>query len=139
MLLLTIGIELKSCDDLEDVENYVPTYSWRDALKAIVCRNIDKVGEPILNIIVAHRETIRKLAEKKVPTPYCSIALFQPYLVEGNLTVNKRMATTTQLTLPKLPSVITAMKVPVAAMEPPLSKHTHTPSDNMLELRVNGE
>jgi hypothetical protein len=100
------GIELKSCDDLEDAENFLPTDSWRDALKSIVCKGMKNVGGPILNIIVAHRETIRKLAQKKIPTPYCSVALFQPSFVVNN---NSQL-TSTKVKVPKLPPVACAIK-----------------------------
>ena len=104
--VFNLGIELKSCDDLEDAENFLPKNSWRDALKAIVWKGVKNVGGPILNIIVAHRETIRKLAQKKIPTPYCSVALFQPSLVVNN----SSQLTSTQMKLPKLPPVACAIK-----------------------------
>ena len=123
------GIELKSGDDLEDAENFLPTDSWRDALKAIVWKGMKNVGGPILNIIVAHRETIRKLAQKKIPTPYCSVALFQPSLVVNN----SSQLTSTQVKLPKLPPLACAIKPDSQTTPLPSSYvHAHTPEENMI-------
>ena len=129
------GVELKSCDDLEDAENFLPTNSWRDALKAIVCKGMKNVGGPILNIIVAHRETIRKLAQKKIPTPYCSVALFQPSLVVNNssqLTESAGKVASTQVKLPKLPPVACAIK-PDSQTPPPSSyANADPPEEDMI-------
>ena len=126
---------MKSCDDLEDAENFLPTNSWRDALKAIVCKSMKKEGGPILNIIVAHRETIRKLAQKKIPTPYCAVALFQPSLANsGHLTEITGKVTSTQVTLPKLPPVVSATKLD--SQTPSSCGLTDTTEeDSILELR----
>ena len=127
--VFNLGIELKSCDDLEDAENFLPKNSWRDALKAIVWKGMKNVGGPILNIIVAHRETIRKLAQKKIPTPYCSVALFQPSLVVNN----SSQLTSTQVKLPKLPPVACAIKPDSQTTPLPSSYvHAHTPEEDMI-------
>jgi hypothetical protein len=87
------------------------------------------VGGPILNIIVAHRETIRKLAQKKIPTPYCSVALFQPSLVVNN----SSQLTSTQVKLPKLPPVASAIKPDSQTTPLPSSYvHAHTPEEDMI-------
>ena len=126
--VFNLGIELKSCDDLEDAENFLPKNSWRDALKAIVWKGMKNVGGPILNIIVAHRETIRKLAQKKIPTPYCSVALFQPSLVVNN----SSQLTSTQVKLPKLPPVACAIK-PDSQTPPPSSyANADPPEEDMI-------
>lgn len=70
-----VGVDFICCDNAEHAEDYIPNQNWRDALKSICTKDPN-----ILNIVVAHRETIRKLAEKKVNTPYCCVAIFQPHL-----------------------------------------------------------
>mmetsp|Transcript_6517 Transcript_6517/g.9091 ORF Transcript_6517/g.9091 Transcript_6517/m.9091 type:complete len:243 (+) Transcript_6517:1958-2686(+) len=67
------GVEYIICDDNKNAETSVPRQNWRDALRYVCCKDKD-----VLNIVVAHRETIKKLAGKKLNTPYCCVALFQP-------------------------------------------------------------
>jgi len=71
--LFAVGVEYIICDDNKNAETSVPRQNWRDALRYVCCKDKD-----VLNIVVAHRETIKKLAGKKLNTPYCCVALFQP-------------------------------------------------------------
>lgn len=62
------GVEFIDCDDAASDFN-LPTDSWRKTVEVISSRG----G---LNIIVAHRETIRKLAGSQIETPHCCIGVF---------------------------------------------------------------
>lgn len=61
----------------------LPTDSWRETIRLILQNNDRKY----LNILVAHRETVRKLAGRHLNTPYCCIGVFQLALGTSAATV----------------------------------------------------
>jgi len=63
--------EIVDCDDPRG-SNHLPMNSWKAALNTILARSDSNV----LNIVVAHHETVRKLVGKHVQTPYCCLGLF---------------------------------------------------------------
>lgn len=62
------NVEVICCDSSQDNVHHIPTNHWLSAVRAIAGRNES------INVIVAHRETIRNLCRKKVSTPYCCLA-----------------------------------------------------------------
>mmetsp|Transcript_20493 Transcript_20493/g.34834 ORF Transcript_20493/g.34834 Transcript_20493/m.34834 type:complete len:413 (+) Transcript_20493:245-1483(+) len=63
----------------------LPTHSWRSVLDTILLNNNNNNVHPpssTLNIIVAHRETLRKLAGMYLETPYCCMGVFDVELCE---------------------------------------------------------
>lgn len=74
---LSINEMKRHCPDVEFVccdhptsALHVSTSSWDSAISSIVKRNE-------INIIVAHRETIRNLIGERFKLPYCSIGIFR--------------------------------------------------------------
>lgn len=59
--------------DSSESEWALPADSWRGALRRIAQLSIERRA---LCVVVAHRETIRKLAGRHLVTPYCCIAFF---------------------------------------------------------------
>ena len=67
------SVDFVDCDDMRTPENYLPTHSWRAALDTLLANS---EGKNIINIVVAHRETVRKLAGEYLETPYCCLGMF---------------------------------------------------------------
>ena len=65
------GVDIVNCDDHRS-PHYIPHRSWRNAVQTIVLRS-----PTVLNIIVGHRETVRKLAGAHLQTPYCCLGMFK--------------------------------------------------------------
>jgi len=70
------------CDD-ENSSHYIPMNHWRDAMNAVNEHNRihtphvkDNEAICCINIVVAHRETIRNLLNRHLKLPYCCIAMF---------------------------------------------------------------
>lgn len=62
------GVQLH-CADTEDAGFSVCKRDWLDALRDVASRDE-------INIIVAHRETIRNLVGERIRLPYCCIGMF---------------------------------------------------------------
>jgi hypothetical protein len=69
MRSLCPGVEFIDCD--QQGGNFVPPSHWKDATASIVETHVNE-----LPIIIAHRESVRKLAGEFKQTPYCCLGLF---------------------------------------------------------------
>jgi len=67
------SVDFIDCDDVRSPEDYLPAHSWRAALDTLLAKSD---GKNIINIVVAHRETVRKLAGEYMDTPYCCLGMF---------------------------------------------------------------
>ncbi len=69
------SVDFIDCDDVRSPEDYLPTHSWRAAFDTLLAKSD---GKNIINIVVAHRETVRKLAGEYVDMPYCCLGKCLP-------------------------------------------------------------
>jgi hypothetical protein len=58
--------------DHDLIDEEFPTDNWLHSISNLV------QVQNVINIVVAHRETVRGLAGATIPTPYCCIAAFEP-------------------------------------------------------------
>lgn len=65
------GVELIDCDD-HTSPLYLSTTDWRKAMDTIAQRR----GMGVVNIVVAHCETLRALTGENIETPYCCFGVF---------------------------------------------------------------
>ena len=79
----TTTIDDAAAATVNSYQYVLPTDSWRETIRMILQNNDRKY----LNILVAHRETVRKLAGRHLNTPYCCIGVFQLALGTSAATV----------------------------------------------------
>jgi broad specificity phosphatase PhoE len=63
------GVSFIDGDDKNDEVHYVESNSWDDSVKSVASKGS-------VNLIIAHRETIRDLAGVRYRLPYCGIGTF---------------------------------------------------------------
>lgn len=105
----------------------LPIDSWRETIRLILQNNDGNY----LNILVAHRETVRKLAGRHLNTPYCCIGVFQMTPLDSSISSSSSSSNSQDMGTSTATIAVTSsesMSNAVTSLKSDLSLIDHQPS-----------